>query len=135
MSLRRLGGQVLDDERSCVACDAPAVAEPYQTTLPDKVAELRKAAVTCADLAKRKAAEADALEAEIEAAQPHAFLRGGCKARLPSTMRGPWSPRGAWSVGIPMGGRLADAPGSPAEADTIARTLAVLTPVPEGAFQ
>ena len=137
MSLRRLGGQVLDDERSCVACDAPAVAEPYQTTLPGKVAELRTQARAYARLAEEKAAEADALQAQIDAAQPHAYLCGGCKSRLPHQMRGPWSPApgAAWSTGMAMGGRLADAPGSPAEADTIARTLHALTPDPIGATQ
>jgi hypothetical protein len=133
MTLRRAGGQLIDDERTCVACDAPAVAEPFQSALPAKVAELRAKAQAYADLAKRKAAEADALHTEIESAQPHVFLCGGCKARLPHESRGPWSPVGAWSVGLPMGGRCADAPGSQAEAETIARTLAVLTPDPIGA--
>jgi hypothetical protein len=133
VTLFRLGGQLLDDERSCVACDAPAPAEDFQTTLPGKVEELRAKARAYADLAKRKAAEADALQAEIESAQPHAFLCGAHKAQLPPEMRGPWSPVGAWSVGMPMGGRLSDAPGSQAETDHINRTLATLTP--EGAFQ
>lgn len=134
MTLRRLGGQLLDDERSCVACDAPAVAELYQTTLPGNVDELRRKAHAYAGLAKRYADEADALADEIESAQPHAFLCGPCKARLPAQMRGRWAPVGAWSVGLPMGGRASDAPGSQAETDTISRTLAALTPDPIGAL-
>jgi hypothetical protein len=137
MTLVRLDGQLLDDERSCVACDAPAVAESYQTALPGKVEELRTQARAYARLAEEKAAEADALQAEIDGARPHAYLCGGCKSRLPHQMRGPWSPApgAAWSTGMAMGGRLADAPGSQAEADTIARTLAALNPDPIGAMQ
>ena len=135
MTLTCLGGQLLDDERTCVACGTPAPAEPYQTTLPGKVDELRAKAEAYADLARRKVAEADALEAEIEAARPHAYLCGAHKAQLPPEMRGRWSPTGAWSVGLPMGGRANDKPGSQAEADTIAQTLTVLTPVAEGALQ
>jgi hypothetical protein len=135
VSLVKAGGQLVDDERSCIACDAPAVAEPYQATLPAKVEELRRQAKAFARLADEKRAEADALQAEIESATPHAFLCGGCKARLPHESRGPWAPTGAWSVGLPMGGRCADAPGSAAEADTISRTLAILNPDTIGALQ
>jgi hypothetical protein len=78
---------------------------------------------------EEKTAEADTLEAEIETAQPHAYICGGCKSRLPADMRGPWSPVGAWYLALPMGGRLSVKPGSQAEADTIARTLAALPPL------
>jgi hypothetical protein len=114
MSLVRVGGQVLDDERHCVACPTPAVAEPYQTTLPGRVDELRRKAEAYERLAKEARAEADALSAEIDTAEPHAFLCGGCKARLPAQMRGPWSPK----------------PGSKAESHTISVTLAALYPEP-----
>jgi hypothetical protein len=130
VTLTRLGGQLLDDERACIACDAPAVAEDYQTTEPGRVEELRTQARAFARLAAEKAAEADALEAEVESAQPHAYLCGGCKQRLPAQLRGRWQPVGAWSTGMPMGGRASDKPGSPSEADTIARTLAALNPEP-----
>jgi hypothetical protein len=133
--LVRAGGQLVDDERCCIACYAPAPAEPYQTTLPGKVAELRAKARAYARLAEEKAAEADKLQAEIESARPHAYLCGAHKAQLPPEMRGPWGPVGAWSVGLPMGGRLADAPGSQAETEIINRTLATLTPQPIGAVQ
>jgi hypothetical protein len=123
MSLRGVGGQVLDDERHCIVCAAHAVAEPYQTTLPGKVADLRAQAQAYARLAEEKAAEADALQAEIETAQPHAYICGPHKALLPAHLRGPWSPTGAWSVGLPMGGRLSAEPGSQAEAHAISRTL------------
>jgi hypothetical protein len=43
---------------------------------------------------------------------------------------GPWQPVGAWSVGLPMGGRLSAEPGSQAEAHIIARTLVALEPEP-----
>jgi hypothetical protein len=132
MTIRRVGGQLLDDGRTCIACDAPAVAEAFQTTQPGKVEELRAQARAYARLAAEKAAEADALQAEVESARAHAFLCGTCKSRLPSTMRGPWSPVGAWSTGLPMGGRLTDAPGSQAEADICARTLAALNDNPYG---
>jgi hypothetical protein len=130
VSLVRVGGQPLDDERSCVACDTFAVAEPYQTTLPGKVDELRRKAEAYERLAKEARAEADALEAAIETAEPHAFLCGGCRSRLPKQAVGPWEPVGAWSVGLPMGGRCAAKPGSKAESHTISVTLAALYPEP-----
>jgi hypothetical protein len=130
VTLTRLGGQLLDDERTCVACETPAVAEDFQTTLPAKVEELRVQARAYARLAAERAAEADALQAEIEAAQPHAYICGAHKALLPPQLRGRWQPVGAWSTGMPMGGRAHDKPGSPSEADTIARTLAALEPEP-----
>jgi hypothetical protein len=126
VTLVRVGGQLLDDERSCVACDAHAVAESYQTVLPGRVDDLRAQARAFARLAEEKAAEADRLEAEIESAQPHAYLCGSCKALLPAQLCGPWSPTGAWSVGLPMGGRLAEPSGSRAEAEIVARTRHVL---------
>jgi hypothetical protein len=128
MIVRIGGGQLVDDERSCVACDTYAVAEPYQTTLPSKVDDLRAQARAYARLAEEKTAEADALEAEIETAQPHAFICGGCKSRLPKDAVALWQPTGAWYLALPMGGRLSVEAGSQAEADIIARTLAALDP-------
>lgn len=127
MTLVRLGGQILDDDRSCVACTALAPAEDHQTTLPGKVDELQRQA----DLLQREVdalrAKAEAVRAEIDNAKPHAYLCGPCKSRLPGELRGPWSPVGAWYLGgLPMGGRLADKPGSPAEADHIAKARAAL---------
>jgi hypothetical protein len=139
VTLVRRAGEVLDDERHCVACDTYAVAEQFQTTLPGRVDDLRAQARAFARLAEEKTAEADALEAEIDTAEPHAFLCGGCKAALPRELRGPWSPVGAWSTGMPMGGRLADAPGSRTEAEIVARTRHALEikhyyePAPAGA--
>jgi hypothetical protein len=131
VSLVRVGGQLLDDERHCVACDSFAVAESYQTTLPGKVDELRRKAEAYERLAKEARAEAEALEAEIETAEPHAYLCGGCRSRLPKQLVGPWQPVGAWYLGgIPQGGRCAAKPGSKAESHTIAVTLAALYPEP-----
>jgi hypothetical protein len=126
MSLVRVGGQLLDDERSCVACDTFAVVEEFQTTLPGKADELRRKAAAYERLAQEARAEAEALEAEIETAEPHAFLCGGCRSRLPKQAVGPWSPVGAWYLALPMGGRLSVKPGSQAEAEIVARTLATL---------
>lgn len=88
MIVRIGGGQLVDDERSCVACDTYAVAEPYQTTLPSKVDDLRAQARAYARLAEEKTAEADALEAEIETAQPHALSAVGA-SRVCPRMRSP----------------------------------------------
>jgi hypothetical protein len=130
VSLIRIGGQLLDDERSCVACDTFAVAEPYQTTLPGKVDELRRKAEAYERLAKEAQAEAEALQADLELATPYPFICGGCRSRLPKQLRAPWSPVGAWSVGLPMGGRCSAKPGSLAESNIISVTLAALYPEP-----
>jgi hypothetical protein len=136
VSLVRIGGQLVDDERTCVVpgCDSHAPVEPYQAELPAKADELHRKAETYERLAKEARAEAEALSAEIETAQPHAFLCGGHKALLPPQLGGRWQPAGAWSVGLPMGGRAADEPGSQGETDTVAMTLAALyhEPAPAG---
>jgi hypothetical protein len=128
VSLVRAGGQLVDDARTCVVpdCGAHAAAEPYQVELPAKADELRRKAEVYERLAKQARAEAEALGAEIETAQPRAFICGGHRERLPKVLVGPWAPVGAWYLGLPMGGRLSAKPGSQAEADTIARTLAAL---------
>jgi hypothetical protein len=120
VSLVRIGGQLVDDERTCVVpgCDSRAPVEPYQAELPAKADELHRKAETYERLAKEARAEAEALSAEIETAQPHAFLCGGHKALLPPQ----------------LGGRAADEPGSQGETDTVAMTLAALyhEPAPAG---
>jgi hypothetical protein len=46
VTLIRLAGQLLDDERTCVVpdCGAHAAAEPFQAELPAKADELRRKA-------------------------------------------------------------------------------------------
>jgi hypothetical protein len=128
MSLVRVGGQLVDDERTCVVpdCGSLAAVEPYQVELPGEADALDARADELQRQADRLRAEAETIRAQIETAQPHAFICGGCKSRLPKVLVGPWSPVGAWYLALPMGGRLSAKPGSQAEADTIARTLAAL---------
>jgi hypothetical protein len=132
MTLARRGGQLVDTERSCIVPDCPAHApvEPYQAELPAKVDELRRKAEAYERLAKEARAEAEAIQAELELAKPYSYLCGAHKALLPPQLRGPWQPVGAWSVGLPMGGRLSAKPGSRAESNTISLTLAALYPEP-----
>jgi hypothetical protein len=126
VSLVRVGGQLVDDERSCVACDTFAVAEPYQTTLPGDADALDARADELQRQVDRLRAEAEAIRTQVETAEPHAFICGGCKARLPKALVGPWAPVGAWFLGLPQGGRTSAEPGSQAEAVIVARTLAAL---------
>jgi hypothetical protein len=128
MSLVRVGGQLVDDERSCVACDAFAVAEPYQTTLPGEADALEARADELQRQADELRSQADAIRAELELPKPYSYLCGGCRSRLPKQLVGPWAPTGAWYLALPMGGRLSAEPGSQAEADIVARTLAALSP-------
>jgi hypothetical protein len=130
VTLVRIGGQLVDDARTCVVpdCGAHAAAEPHQVELPAKADELRRKAEAYERLAKEARAEAEAIRAEIETAQPRVFICGGHRERLPKVLAAPWTPAGAWFLGLPMGGRLSAKPGSKAEADTIARTLAALDP-------
>jgi hypothetical protein len=128
VSLVRVGGQLVDDARTCVVpdCGAHAAAESYQVELPAQADELRRRAEAFERLAKEARAEAEAIGAEIETAQPRAFICGGHRDRLPKVLVGPWAPVGAWYLGLPQGGRLSAEPGSQAEAETIARTVAAL---------
>jgi hypothetical protein len=128
MTLVRIGGQLVDDERSCVVpeCSSAAAAEPYQTTLPAKLADLRSQAKAYARLAAAKALEADALEADIDAAEAHAYICGGHRSRLPRDVIGNWSPVPSVIAELPAAGRLDVEPGTPAEADAIAQAMAAL---------
>jgi hypothetical protein len=109
LTLVRRGGQLLDDERHCVACPTLAVAEEHQTVLPGKVQDLRAQARAFARLAEEKAAEADALEAKIESAEPHATSRA---VELPSEK--------SYGDGFPVGG-----PESPARGERMDGTAEV----------
>jgi hypothetical protein len=124
VSLVRVGGQLLDDERSCVACDTHAVAEEFQTTLPGEADALDARADKLEAEVDRLRAQAEAIRTELELAEPYSFICGGCRSCLPKQLVGPWAPVGAWYLALPMGGRLSVKPGSQAEADIIARTLA-----------
>jgi hypothetical protein len=125
VTLTRLGGQLLDDERACVVpdCGSSAVAEPYQTTLPARLAELRLKVQAYERLTEEARAEADALAAEIEAAEPRAFICGGHRACLPNDVIVHWSPVASHIAGMPAPGRLTAEPGSKAEAAAIAKAI------------
>jgi hypothetical protein len=106
--------------------------------LPDDAARQADALDARADELQRQVdrlrAEAEAIRVQVESAQPHAYICGGCRSRLPKQAVGSWEPVGAWYLALPMGGRLSIEPGSQAEAEIIARSLAALyhEPAPAG---
>jgi hypothetical protein len=127
LSIVRLTGQLLDDERTCVVDgrDSLASVEPYQVELPEREAELRRKAEAYERLAKEARDEADAIRAEIESAQSHAYICGGHRSRLPKDVIGRWTPV-ASLAGLPAAGRLVAEPGSKVEAEAIAEALDAL---------
>jgi hypothetical protein len=124
VTLIRLAGQLLDDERTCVVpdCGAHAAAEPFQAELPAKADELRRKAEAYERLAREARDEAEAIRAEIEAAEPRPYLCAGHRDQLPRDLRGPWETTPSPIAGVPAGGRLNVEPGS--EAAAIAQALA-----------
>jgi hypothetical protein len=126
VTLIRLTGQLLDDERSCVVdgCDSLAAAEPYQVELPEREAELRRKAEAYERLATEARDQAEAVRAEIDGAKPRPFLCGGHRQQLPRNFRGPWEAVPSLISGMPVAGRLVVQPGC--EANAIAATLAAL---------
>jgi hypothetical protein len=126
VTLIRLAGQLLDDERTCVVpdCGAHTPVEPFQVELPAKADELRRKAEAFERLAREARDEAEAINAQIEAAEPRPFICGGHRARLPREVVSRWEPVPLVIAEIPAGGRLVVEPGSQAEA--IAQALAAL---------
>jgi hypothetical protein len=126
VTLTRRAGQLLDDERTCVVpdCGAHAPVEPYQVELPARADELRRKAEAFERLAKEARAEAEAIRAEIETAQPRPFICGGHRKRLPREVVSRWEPVPSPIAEVPAGGRLVVEPG--AEAEAIAQALAAL---------
>jgi hypothetical protein len=102
VTLIRLAGQLLDDERTCMvpACGALAAAEPFQAELPAKADELRRKAEAYERLAREARDEAEAIRAEIEAAEPRPYLCAGHRDQLPRDLRGPWetTPSDRWGA-------------------------------------
>jgi hypothetical protein len=106
VTLIRLAGPLLDDERTCVVpdCGSHAPVEPFQVELPEREAELRRKAEAFERLAREARDEADAIGAEIEAAEPRPYLCGGHLRQMPREVRTRWEPVPSSSPKCPQEG-------------------------------
>lgn len=128
MTLARVGGQLVDSERTCIVpdCGSPAAAEPYQVELPRKADELERHADALQRQVDELRSQAEAVRAEVESAQPRSYICGGHRDRPPREVIGRWAPVPSAIAELPAAGRLDAEPGSQAEAEAIATTLVAL---------